>query len=155
RARHPRERHRSDARREPPGSHRGSSRRSWILPAPRNRAGDPGPRRRPPLRGRAGPIIVRGRCPSGRAQAGAIVMAERDHYAELGVARDASTEDIGRAFRRLAAKYHPDRNPGDKPAEERFKRIAEAYNVLSDPKSRAAYDRGGTPQVEMDTGFHG
>jgi molecular chaperone DnaJ len=82
-------------------------------------------------------------------------MAERDHYAELGVARDASTEEIGRAFRRLAAKYHPDRNPGDKQSEEKFKRIAEAYNVLSDAKSRAAYDRGGSQQVEVDTGFHG
>ncbi len=82
-------------------------------------------------------------------------MAERDHYAELGVSRDASSDEIGRAFRRLAAKYHPDRNPGDKQAEEHFKRIAEAYNVLSDPKSRAAYDRGGSQQVEADTGFHG
>jgi molecular chaperone DnaJ len=82
-------------------------------------------------------------------------MVERDHYAELGVARDATNDDIGRAFRKLAAKYHPDRNPGDKQAEERFKRIAEAYNVLSDPKSRAAYDRGGSQQVEVDTGFHG
>lgn len=82
-------------------------------------------------------------------------MPPRDPYAELGVSRDASPEDIGRAFRRLAAKYHPDRNPGDKQAEEKFKRIAEAYNVLSDAKSRAAYDRGGSPQVEADTGFHG
>ncbi len=82
-------------------------------------------------------------------------MAERDHYAELGVPRDAPTEEIGRAFRRQAAKYHPDRNPGDKQAEEKFKRIAEAYNVLSDAKSRAAYDRGGSRQVEVDTGFHG
>jgi molecular chaperone DnaJ len=82
-------------------------------------------------------------------------MPERDHYAELGVSRDASNEVIGRAFRRLAAKYHPDRNPGDRQAEERFKHIAEAYNVLSDPKSRAAYDRGGSQQVEVDTGFHG
>jgi molecular chaperone DnaJ len=82
-------------------------------------------------------------------------MPERDHYAELGVSRDASGEEIGRAFRRLAAKYHPDRNPGDAQAEEKFKRIAEAYNVLSDAKSRAAYDRGGDRQVEVDTGFHG
>jgi len=82
-------------------------------------------------------------------------MPERDHYAELGVSRDASSEEIGRAFRKLAAKHHPDRNPGDKQAEEKFKRIAEAYNVLSDAKSRAAYDRGGSRQVEVDTGFHG
>ena len=82
-------------------------------------------------------------------------MPERDYYAELGVARDAPSEEIGRAFRRLAAKHHPDRNPGDKQAEEKFKRVAEAYNVLSDPKARAAYDRGGSQQVEVDTGFHG
>ena len=82
-------------------------------------------------------------------------MADRDYYAELGVAHDAPAEEIGRAFRRLAAKHHPDRNPGDKQAEEKFKRIAEAYNVLSDEKSRAAYDRGGSRQVEVDTGFHG
>ena len=82
-------------------------------------------------------------------------MADRDYYEDLGVSRDAGSEEIGRAFRKLAAKYHPDRNPGDKQAEEHFKRIAEAYNVLSDPKSRAAYDRGGSRQVEADTGFHG
>lgn len=82
-------------------------------------------------------------------------MAERDYYAELGLPRTASADEIGRAFRRLAAQHHPDRNPGDKQAEERFKRVAEAYNVLSDPKSRAAYDRGGAPRVEADTGFRG
>jgi DnaJ-class molecular chaperone len=80
---------------------------------------------------------------------------ERDYYADLGVSKTASTDEIGRAFRKLAAKYHPDRNPGNKQAEEKFKRIAEAYNVLSDPKSRAAYDRGGEEQVRADTGFHG
>jgi len=82
-------------------------------------------------------------------------MADRDYYADLGVSHDATSEEIGRAFRRLAAKHHPDRNPGDKQAEERFKRIAEAYNVLSDAASRGAYDRGGSKQVEADTGFHG
>ena len=83
------------------------------------------------------------------------MIADRDYYADLGVSREASSEDIGRAFRRLAAKYHPDRNPGDQQAEEHFKRIAEAYNVLSDAKSRAAYDSGGSRQVEADTGFRG
>src|SRR6185503_392720 len=82
-------------------------------------------------------------------------MAEPDYYAELGVARDASAEDIRRAFRKLAAQYHPDRHPGDKAAEAKFKKIAEAYSVLDDPKSRAAYDRGGFSQVEADTGFRG
>jgi len=82
-------------------------------------------------------------------------MPDRDYYQELGISRDAGSDEIGRAFRKLAAKYHPDRNPGDAQSEERFKRIAEAYNVLSDPKSRAAYDRGGSRQVEVDTGFRG
>lgn len=82
-------------------------------------------------------------------------MGERDYYAELGVARDATSEEIGRAFRRLAARDHPDRNPGDKEAEARFKRVAEAYNVLNDPKARDSYDRGGQAKVEAETGFHG
>lgn len=80
---------------------------------------------------------------------------DRDYYADLGVSRTATADEIGRAFRKLAAKYHPDRNPGDRSAEQNFKRIAEAYNVLSDPKARAAYDRGGTEQVQADTGFRG
>lgn len=80
---------------------------------------------------------------------------DRNYYEDLGVAKTATPDEIGRAFRKLAAKYHPDRNPGDKSAEEQFKRIAEAYNVLSDPKSRSAYDRGGSEQVRADTGFRG
>jgi DnaJ-class molecular chaperone len=80
---------------------------------------------------------------------------DRDYYADLGVSKTASADEIGRAFRKLAARYHPDRNPDDKSAEEKFKRIAEAYNVLHDPKSRAAYDRGGQEQVRADTGFRG
>jgi DnaJ-class molecular chaperone len=80
---------------------------------------------------------------------------DRDYYADLGVSRNATSEEIGSAFRKLAARYHPDRNPGDRTAEEKFKRIAEAYNVLRDPKSRAAYDRGGFDQVRADTGFRG
>jgi molecular chaperone DnaJ len=82
-------------------------------------------------------------------------VSDRDYYAELDVPKDASRDDIARAFRKMAAKYHPDRNPGDKAAEEKFKRIAEAYQVLSDPKSREAYDRGGQEQVQVDTGFQG
>jgi len=80
---------------------------------------------------------------------------DRDYYADLGVSRSATTDDINRAFRKLAAQYHPDRNPGDRAAEAQFKRIAEAYNVLRDPKSLAAYDQGGAEQVRVDTGFRG
>jgi len=82
-------------------------------------------------------------------------MADPDYYAQLGVARDASADDIRRAFRKLAAQCHPDRHPGDKEAEAKFKKIADAYSVLDDPKARAAYDRGGQAQVEADTGFRG
>ncbi len=67
-----------------------------------------------------------------------------DFYDALGVPRDASQDDIKRAFRRLARETHPDANPGDAAAEERFREIAEAYEVLSDPQRRAAYDRGDT-----------
>lgn len=75
-------------------------------------------------------------------------MAARDYYADLGVSRDASPEEIGRAFRKRAARDHPDRNPGDAAAEARFKNVAEAYNVLHDAKSRASYDQGGHVRVE-------
>jgi molecular chaperone DnaJ len=67
----------------------------------------------------------------------------RDYYAVLGVARDAGEADIKKAYRKLAMQYHPDRNNGDKAAEETFKQITEAYEVLSDADKRAAYDRYG------------
>ena len=67
----------------------------------------------------------------------------KDYYQTLGVAKDASKEDIRRAFRKLAAKHHPDRNPDDSSAEERFKEINEAYTVLSDPEKRRRYDMYG------------
>ncbi len=70
-------------------------------------------------------------------------MAKQDYYQILGIKRDAKPEEIKKAYRRLARKYHPDVNPGDKVAEERFKLITEAYDVLSDPKKRAVYDRHG------------
>ncbi len=70
-------------------------------------------------------------------------MAKRDYYDILGVSRSASEAEIKRAYRRLAMQYHPDRNPGDKAAEARFKEINEAYEVLRDPQKRAAYDQFG------------
>lgn len=69
--------------------------------------------------------------------------AKRDYYEVLGVTRDSDARTIKTAYRKLAMKYHPDRNPGDKEAEERFKEAAEAYEVLSDDNKRAVYDRAG------------
>ena len=70
-------------------------------------------------------------------------MPGRDYYAILGVSRNASEKDIKQAYRRLARKYHPDVNPGDKAAEAKFKEMSEAYEVLSDPEKRKKYDRYG------------
>jgi curved DNA-binding protein len=67
-------------------------------------------------------------------------MEYKDYYKVLGVAKNASQDDIKKAFRKLAMKYHPDRNPGNKQAEDKFKDINEAYEVLSDPEKRARYD---------------
>jgi curved DNA-binding protein len=75
-------------------------------------------------------------------------MASKDYYKALGLGKEASLEDIKKAFRKLAVKYHPDKNPGDKEAEEKFKEINEAYAVLSDPEKKAQYDRFGS------AGFH-
>jgi curved DNA-binding protein len=75
-------------------------------------------------------------------------MAQTDYYEVLGVKKGASIEEIKRAYRKLAVKYHPDKNPGDKQAEERFKEINEAYAVLSDPKKKEQFDQFGS------TNFH-
>jgi molecular chaperone DnaJ len=83
-------------------------------------------------------------------------MATKDYYQILEIDRNATEADIKKAYRRLALKYHPDRNPGDKVAEERFKEINEAYACLSDPEKRANYDRFGTAEgVGADFGFGG
>lgn len=74
-----------------------------------------------------------------------------DLYQALGVARDASDEAIKKAYRKLARKHHPDVNPGDKAAEDRFKTVSEAYSVLSDPDKRRAYDEFG--EVSLEAGF--
>src|SRR5258708_30704653 len=99
---------------------------------------------------------------------------KQDYYELLGVPRKASAKDIRAAFRKLARKYHPDLNPGDKSAEEKFKQLQEAYDVLSDSKKRQMCDRygfysdhlppggpggpgghGGAPDVNVDFGgFH-
>ena len=78
--------------------------------------------------------------------------SKRDYYEILGVSRDASQEEIKRAYRKLAMKYHPDRNPGDKSAEEKFKEISEAYEVLSDPEKRQKYDQFGHDGIKSSFG---
>jgi molecular chaperone DnaJ len=75
-------------------------------------------------------------------------MEKRDYYETLGIDRDSSNEEIKKAYRKLAMKYHPDRNPGDKGAEDRFKEISEAYAVLSDEGKRSRYDRFGHAGME-------
>src|SRR5258706_14752700 len=75
-------------------------------------------------------------------------MAKRDYYEELGVAKGASPDDLKKAYRKLAMQFHPDRNPGDTKAEQRFKDISEAYDVLKDDQKRAAYDRYGHAAFE-------
>jgi curved DNA-binding protein len=71
-------------------------------------------------------------------------MAQRDYYEVLGVKKGASMEELKKAYRKLAVKYHPDKNPGDKQAEDRFKEINEAYAVLSDPKKKEQFDQFGS-----------
>src|SRR6476659_9412452 len=77
-----------------------------------------------------------------------------DFYSTLGVPRGASDDDIKKAYRKLAMQYHPDRNNGAKDAEEKFKEITEAYDVLRDPQKRAAYDRYGEAGLRGGAGFH-
>src|SRR3954447_11553716 len=80
-------------------------------------------------------------------------MPKRDYYTVLGLNRDASEEDIKKAYRKLAMKFHPDRNPDDKTTEEKFKEAKEAYEVLTDTRKRAAYDQFGHAGVDPSAGF--
>ena len=70
-------------------------------------------------------------------------MSKRDFYEILGVSKSSSQDEIKKAYRKVAMQFHPDRNPGDKSAEEKFKEAAEAYEILSNPDKRAQYDRFG------------
>ena len=76
-------------------------------------------------------------------------MSKEDFYTLLGIERDADGDDIKKAYRNLAMKYHPDRNPGDEEAERKFKEVNEAYEVLKDEEKRAAFDRFGHSAFEQ------
>jgi len=82
-------------------------------------------------------------------------MSKRDYYEVLGVERGVSGKDLKKAYRRVAMKHHPDRNPGDSAAEEKFKEVNEAYEVLSDEQKRATYDRYGHAGLDQQGGFGG
>src|SRR6476646_2717467 len=80
-------------------------------------------------------------------------MAKRDYYEVLGVTKSASADEIKKAYRKVAMQFHPDRNPGDKSAEESFKEAAEAYEVLSDTGKKAQYDKFGHTSGNPSQGF--
>ena len=82
-------------------------------------------------------------------------MSKRDYYDILGVAKNASAEEIKKAYRKMAIKYHPDKNPGDKQSEEHFKEAAEAYEILSSAEKRQRYDQFGHKGANMGGGFGG
>ena len=77
-------------------------------------------------------------------------MSKRDYYEILGVSKGATADEIKKAYRKVAMQYHPDRNPGDKAAEEKFKEAAEAYEILSDTDKKTQYDRYGHAGVSSN-----
>src|SRR5689334_21279772 len=79
-------------------------------------------------------------------------MADKDYYSTLGVTKSANAAEIKKAYRKLALQYHPDRNKGDKTAEEKFKEVTKAYEVLSDPQKKQAYDQFGHAAFEQGAG---
>ena len=81
--------------------------------------------------------------------------AQRDYYEVLGVSRTATSEELKKAYKKLAAKFHPDRNPGDDEAVQKFKEASEAFDVLNDPDKRARYDRFGHAGVKGAAGGGG
>src|SRR5256714_12648510 len=82
-------------------------------------------------------------------------MAKRDYYEVLAVEKSATIEEIKKAYRKLAVKYHPDKNPGDKAAEDKFKELGEAYEVLCDAQKRALYDQYGHAAFDRRSGGFG
>src|SRR5438309_3160306 len=82
-------------------------------------------------------------------------MAKRDYYEVLAVEKTATIEEIKKAYRKAAVKYHPDKNPGDKAAEDQFKELGEAYEVLCDPQKRSAYDQYGHAAFDRRSGGFG
>ena len=81
-------------------------------------------------------------------------MSKRDYYEILDVSKDVSGKDLKKSYRRVAMKFHPDRNPDDKEAEEKFKEASEAYEILSDSQKRAAYDQYGHAGVDGLSPIH-
>jgi len=82
-------------------------------------------------------------------------MSKRDYYDILGVSKNATADELKKAYRKLAIKYHPDKNPDDKDAEEKFKEAAEAYDVLSNPEKKGRYDQFGHAGMGGGAGFGG